>query len=311
MPLRLVEEWLHSCSGCEIALLNMGEGLLELLPGLEIVHMPILMDHKYVSSQGEDGAEPQLSLPRAEVGLVSGGCANEEHRELLEEIRAKCDFLVAMGTCATHGGIPALTNTRGLEQTYAEVFAAADHGQAAVPDQGVPRPLDRVYAVDELVRVDLLVPGCPPNPVHLKEVLTALVEGRAPQLPTKSVCDTCPAIRRGTIEKKEVQRFTVNADYDPAQELSAMRCLLEQGLMCMGPVTAAGCARRGAPSCIQARVPCRGCYGPVRNQGNQMMDMMNALVSGGVDMKTIVDRQGLLRFSGAHNRLRKRARRRG
>ncbi len=74
--------------------------------------------------------------------------------------------------------------------------------------------------------------------------------------------------------------------------------------MCMGPVTAAGCAKRGAPSCISARVPCRGCFGPVRKDGNQLLDMMNALASNGIDYKTVIDRRSLLRFSGAHGRLR-------
>ena len=83
-----------------------------------------------------------------------------------------------------------------------------------------------------------------------------------------------------------------------------MRCLLEQGFLCMGPVTAAGCSQDGEPACIKARVPCRGCFGPVRHRDNQMLGMMNGLVSQGIDFKTIVDRKSMLRFSGAHGRLR-------
>ena len=83
-----------------------------------------------------------------------------------------------------------------------------------------------------------------------------------------------------------------------------MRCLLEQGFLCMGPVTAAGCAKRGAPSCIEARVPCRGCFGSVRPRGNQLLDMMNALASNGIDFTSVVDRRSIQRFSGAHGNLR-------
>ena len=83
-----------------------------------------------------------------------------------------------------------------------------------------------------------------------------------------------------------------------------MRCLLEQGLLCMGPVTAGGCGGKDTPLCIRARVPCRGCYGPVRQGGNQLLDMMNALASNGIDHRGIVDRTSLLRFSGAHGLLR-------
>ncbi len=83
-----------------------------------------------------------------------------------------------------------------------------------------------------------------------------------------------------------------------------MRCLLEQGFMCMGPVTLAGCAKRGVPACIEARVPCRGCFGSVRPKGNQLLDMMNALASNGIDCMSVVDRRSIQRFCGAHGNLR-------
>ncbi|HBD09360.1 MAG TPA: methyl viologen-reducing hydrogenase, partial [Syntrophobacteraceae bacterium] len=85
-------------------------------------------------------------------------------------------------------------------------------------------------------------------------------------------------------------------------------CLVEQGRLCRGAVPRAGCsgAGDGAPRCISARVPCRGCYGPVKHDGNQMIDMLNALASNGIDVRTVVDRYSLLRFSGGHRRLRQR-----
>lgn len=302
MTVRVAEEWLHSCSGCEIAILNIGEPLVALLSELEFVHIPVLMDNKYF---GQLGDKEHLQIPEADVGIVSGGCANEEHKEVLEEMRKKCKILIALGTCATHGGLPALLNSWGTGAAYEEAFTTktTDPGME-IPDQGLPASLDRVYALDEIVQVDLLLPGCPPNPEHIAGAIMALLNGEEISLPKKSVCDTCPTIRKGKGEVKEVKRFLANADYDPEQGLDQMRCLLEQGLMCMGPVTAAGCARRGAPSCISARVPCRGCFGPVRHEGNQMLDMMNALASNGIDYKSVVDRKGLLRFSGAHNKLR-------
>lgn len=302
MAVRVAEEWLNSCSGCEIAILNIGEPLVELLSALEFVHIPVLMDNKYF---GQLGDGEHLEIPEADVGIVSGGVANEEHKEVLEEMRRKCKILIALGTCATHGGLPALINSWGTKAAYEEAFSTASTDKdAEIPSQGVPRPLDRVYALDELVDIDLLVPGCPPNPEHIAGAITALLEGKEVKLPTKSVCDTCPTVRKGKGDIKDVKRFLTNADYDPEKGIDEMRCLLEQGFMCMGPVTAAGCAKRGAPSCISARVPCRGCFGPVRNEGNQMLDMMNALASNGIDFTSVVDRKNLLRFSGAHNKLR-------
>lgn len=300
MGVRIAEEWLHCCSGCEIAILNIGEPLIELLGKIDFVHIPVLMDHKYYGQLGE---EKELSIPEAEVGIVSGGVANEEHLEVLEEMRKKCKVLIALGTCASHGGLPALMNEWGMKEGIKDYYKTSTTEPCEVPDQGVPAPLDRVYALDEKVKVDMILPGCPPNPLLIAEVVNALIEGRDPVLPGKSVCDTCPTKREGKGGVTQVRRFLQNAHYDPEQPLDDMRCLLEQGLMCMGPVTAAGCAKRGAPSCISARVPCRGCFGPVRREGNQMLDMMNALASNGIDWKSVVDRRSLLRFSGAHGLL--------
>jgi F420-non-reducing hydrogenase small subunit len=303
MGVRVAEEWLHSCSGCEIAILNIGEPLVELLGKIDFVHIPVLIDHKYY---GQLGDGDKLEIPEAEVGIVSGGVANEEHLEVLEEMRKKCKVLIALGTCATHGGLPAMINSWGMSEGIENSYNTATTDPCAVPTEVVPKPLDRVYAVDEKVEVDMILPGCPPNPALIAEVLTALLEGRDPAIPNKSVCDTCPTRRKGKGNVSKVDRFVHNAQYDPEQPIDEMRCLLEQGLLCMGPVTAAGCAaQRGAPSCISARVPCRGCFGPVRKEGNQMLDMMNALASNGIDFKTVVDRRSLLRFSGSHGLLRK------
>jgi F420-non-reducing hydrogenase small subunit len=108
---------------------------------------------------------------------------------------------------------------------------------------------------------------------------------------------------------QRIRRFVKNARYQPDKPISEMRCLLDQGFLCMGPVTLAGCAgmNAGSPRCIKARVPCRGCHGPVRKGGNQIMDMLNALVSNGIDTKNLPDRLSLLRFSGAHGRLNRRS----
>ncbi len=297
-------EWLCSCSGCEIAILNIGEALVPIITeALDIVHSPVLMDHKYFGQTGE-GVE--LTIPEATVGIVTGGVNNTEHLEVLEEMRKKCTVLIALGSCATAGGIPALMNGNDADHYYeaTQLTDGSDEGME-LPNVEVPKLLDRVYACNEKVKVDLELPGCPPNPALIAEVIVSLLENRAPNIPTKSVCDTCPTKREGKGAVTSVKRYITNVDFTPGEPLSEMRCLLEQGYMCMGPVTAAGCAAgRGAPSCISARVPCRGCFGPVNGKGNQMLDMMNALASNGIDFSTVVDRRSLLRFSGSNGRLR-------
>ena len=90
----------------EISLLDAGPKLLDLLARVEVVHFPLIMDHKYAQESGTD----TLMLPDADIGVVSGGVASAEQLALLHAMRSSCRTLVALGTCATHGGIPAMRN---------------------------------------------------------------------------------------------------------------------------------------------------------------------------------------------------------
>jgi F420-non-reducing hydrogenase small subunit len=304
MTVKVASEWLNSCSGCEISVLDMGERLLDVLKVADFVHLPALMDHKYY---GQLGDGDHIDIPEADVGLISGGVRNAEHVEVAEEMRKKCRTIIALGTCATHGGIPSLANSWTREELFDRYYTTeTTDPQAAVPEQGLPEILESCKALDEIIPVDIYMPGCPPHPDHIFNALVALVQGRTPELPGKSVCDTCPTRREGKGSLSRVRRFLKAPHYGGADEpLDRMRCLLEQGFMCMGPVTRAGCGGDAVtPRCISARVPCRGCYGPVRPDGNQRLDMLNALASNGVDLNSLPESVSLLRFSGAHGRLR-------
>jgi F420-non-reducing hydrogenase small subunit len=298
---------LNSCSGCEIAILNLGETLLDVLPHLEFVHMPVLMDHKYFGQTG-GGDTRHLDIPSAAVGLVSGGIRNREHLEVAHAMRQSCQVIIALGTCATHGGIPSLINGFENEDLFERYYRTSETTDPHVnpSDEVLPPLLDRTYALDEKIKVDLYLPGCPPHPDQIAEAIVALLEGRPPHLPVKSVCDTCPTIRTGKGKVKKVRRFMENAYFEPGRPLSEMHCLLEQGFLCMGPVTRAGCAgaHGEAPRCLIARVPCRGCFGPVQHDGNQLLDMLNALASNGIDCASVTDSASLLRFSGSHGLVR-------
>lgn len=292
-------EWLNACCGCEIALLNSGEQLLALLKKVDIVHFPLLMDHKYAKAQE---TEAPLALPQADIGIISGGVAHREHLVLLREMRKQCKILIALGTCATHGGIPAMRNQWTTAETLQTVATTSTVAPQSAPCSH-PEMLDRVYALDEKTTVDILAPGCPPHPDFIVAIIEGALAKERPSLPRKSACDTCPTLREGKLPQG-VRRFLDNAKGNDRGSVEQMRCLLEQGLLCMGPVTAGGCGGGGTPLCIKAKAPCRGCYGPVRHNGNQLLDMMNALASKGLDYRTIVDRKSLLRFSGGHGLLR-------
>jgi F420-non-reducing hydrogenase small subunit len=300
MGVRVSSEWLNSCSGCEISIIDMGERLLDILAVADIVHLPALVDSKYY---GQLGDRKHLSLPEADVGIISGGIRNEEHLEVALEMRKRCNLIIALGTCATHGGIPSLANTYTVDEIMERAFTTETTDRPdAYPADGIPQLLNTCYALDEKIKVDIHLPGCPPHPDHIFSALVALVQGKPLEVPTKSVCETCPTVRQGKGELKKVRRFLSAPKYGaPGEPLDRMRCLLEQGFLCMGPVTRAGCGGDAiTPRCISARVPCRGCSGPVRHEGNQLLDMLNALASNGIDLKSIPNRPLLLRFSGAH-----------
>ena len=303
MAVRLAQEWLTICGGCEVTILDVGEPLLDILSKLEIVHMPVLMDHKLYGQTGENA---QMDIPQADVGIISGGIRNEEHKHLAAEMRKKSKVLIAMGSCACYGGLPALANLSTVDDILEKVY----HGSVStesngVPHEQIPALTDRVYAIHEVVPVDLKLPGCPPTPEVFVEAVTALLQNTPLILPGKSVCDDCPTIRdrkTATALKRPLQPV----EFTPGAPMDTVRCLMEQGFLCLGSATNSGCGGEGrTPRCIRAYMPCRGCFGPLADTANPMVDMMGALASVGVDTKQIPDRAATFnRFAGAQGRLR-------
>lgn len=295
---RIAEEWFAVCGGCEVSILDLGEKLLDLLPQLDFVHMPVIMDHKLLGQTG-DGKE--IDIPEADVGIISGGVRTSENKEVAEEMRKKCKVIVALGSCACFGGIPALANMSTVDDlynTYYRETESTDEG-AENPSEDLPSMTDRVMALHEVIKVDVSVPGCPPQPEMIAEALTALLEGKPFVLPERSVCDVCP-VKREKKAEVTLRRPLQSADFTPG-EYDTMRCLNEQGILCLGPATRAGCGgSEGIPRCIKAYMPCRGCFGPIREKANPMVDMMGAISSVGLDPRSIEDRMATFnRFIGA------------
>lgn len=302
MAVKLAQEWFAICGGCEVTILDVGVPLLELLQNIEIVHMPVLMDHKIY---GQKGGKSDIDIPEADVGIITGGIRNEEHIELAKKMREKSKTLIAMGSCACFGGIPALANMYTVDEIYNKVYKetkTTDPGEP--PTQDIPPLTDRIYAIDEYVDVDIYLPGCPTSPDLVADALTALLEGKPFELPERSVCDDCPTRRE---KKAEISlRRPLQQIVPSGQKLEETRCFMEQGFLCLGPVTRSGCGgHEKTPRCIKAHMPCRGCFGPVRKGMNPMVEMMSALSSIGLDAREIPDRRATFnRYTGAHGRLR-------
>ncbi len=257
---KLATVWLQGCSGCHIALLDLHQGLLELLEKVDLMASPI-MDIKH--------------LPEVDVVLVEGAVGNEENRERLLEARAKAKMLVALGTCANFGGVGGLRNLYQVEDVLARAYVDSESTTGGMVPRQVPALLDHVLPIDRVVKVDAYIPGCPPTPKMIKESLEALLEGRRLPLPTKSLCDQC---RRQQTEMLKPRREFVTENVVSLMELEEIapdQCFLEQGILCMGPATRSGCEER----CLNANVPCRGCMGPVPGALEQGAKMINALSS--------------------------------
>jgi F420-non-reducing hydrogenase small subunit len=310
MAARVAEEWLNICGGCEVSILDIGEPPLDLLPQLQFVHMPVLMDHKYFGQTGE-GAE--LQIPEAEIGILSGGVRNEKEKHVAEAMRKSCKTLIALGSCACFGGIPALANMWKLDELFQKVYRDSKTTEPApTPTEDLPPLLDSVKAVDEVVKVDAYIPGCPTAPELIVEALTAVLNGKPFTLPERSVCDECPVKREKKASGGTLKRPLQDIEVKQGEPWENTRCYMEQGFLCLGPVTRAGCAAGTeaeghvkVPRCIKGHMTCRGCFGPIRKSANPLVDMMGALTSIGLDAKEVLDRRALLnRYIGAQNRLR-------
>jgi len=238
------------------------EALLDVIPQLDIVFWHTVVDYKFKDLEGlPDGS--------VDLGLTEGFCRTEEDVHLLKLARQKCKMLVSYGACSTFGGLPALLNLYPIDEALRRKFMEAESVvDGRIPDRVVPKMLDYVKPNPSIVKYDLLVPGCPPEPKLIAEVLTSLLKGEMPKLKERTLCDECPRVKSDVVVVKKIKR-----DFEGIPDPE--KCLLEQGYICMGPATRAGC---GAV-CPSAGVPCKGCMGPGPNVLDQGAKMLSALAS--------------------------------
>jgi F420-non-reducing hydrogenase small subunit len=205
-------------------------------------------------------------------------------------LRKKSVVMCAFGSCASDGCIPGLANFYDLKSImdYAYIKSpSVDNPNAVIPQpvtkvpEGeitIPRLWNTVRTLPQSVDVDYLIPGCPPQSNQIIAVVTAVIDilKNSKPLPPKgtvlgagdkSCCDECS--RKRNIKK--ITKFIRPFEIVPDTEL----CLMEQGIVCMGPATRSGCGAK----CVEAGVPCRGCYGTPPNVRDQGAKMISALAS--------------------------------
>ena len=164
---------LAGCFGCHMSILDIDERILELIELVDFDKSPI--------------DEIKAFTGRCTVGLVEGGCCNEENVHVLEEFRKHCDVLISLGDCATMGGIPALRNNVPLQECFDVAYRSGPtvyNPSGQVPnDPDIPLILDRVYPCHEVVKIDYHLPGCPPSADAIWQTLVALLTNKPLELP--------------------------------------------------------------------------------------------------------------------------------
>jgi len=284
--------WCASCGGCEEAVVDLAEDILKVVEAVDIVFWPVALDFK----RSDVEAMPDGSIA---VIFINGAIRSTEQHEMVELLRKKAQVVIAFGSCAHLGGIPGLANVTNrkaiMEEAYSNV-PSVTNAEKTVPlektevPQGtlsLPGLWETVKTLDQVIKVDYYLPGCAPPTNLIQDALTAILTGKLPPAgsvlaPDIALCEECTR-RDSRPEKPTLKEFKRPSE----MIVDAEKCLLAQGLLCMGPVTRKGC---GTP-CVKGNMPCTGCLGPtshVKDYGAKALSAMASIVDSN-DEKQIAE----------------------
>ncbi|MCI0468969.1 MAG: NADH:ubiquinone oxidoreductase [Nitrospirae bacterium] len=281
---KLAVYWAAACGGCEIAVANLHEKILDVDANFDFFFCPCLLDTKKSDVE---------ALPDKAIALTffNGAIRNNENEEMAHLLRKKSRMLIAFGSCAYEGCVPGLANLYSKEEILKTVYrenytidnpaGVIPHPETAVNEGMLTIPVfyDRILTLSDVVEVDYFIPGCPPEPHQIWNVIESVISNQP--LPAKSavigagissVCNEC----KRTKEDKRIKRFYRTFEIIPDRE----KCLLEQGIICMGIATRDGCGAL----CPEVNMPCTGCYGPpdcVSDQGAKMTAALGSIIDIG------------------------------
>ena len=273
--------WCASCGGCEESVVDLAEGLLDVVAAVDVVLWPVALDFK--RSDVEALADGSMAAV-----FINGAIRTSEQEEMARLLRRKGGLVIAYGSCAHLGGIPGLANLFARDEILRYIYDEAptnenanrQRPQRATGTNGttitLPAFHEVVRTLDQVIEVDYVLPGCPPTPKLLAAAVQALLGGTLPPkgsvlAPDTALCEECPhrESKPEDLTFKEFHRPHL-VNLDPAV------CLLAQGIVCMGPATRGGCGAL----CIGGNMPCTGCFGPMSRVSDQGGKMLSALASG-------------------------------
>ena len=169
---RMATVWLDGCSGCHMSFLDIDERLLTLAGMADLVYSPLV--------------DAKIFPEDVDLTLVEGAVSSEEDLHKIQLVRKHTKTLVSLGDCAVTANVPGMRNPFGLKPVYDRAYRENVTFDPGVPNQVVPALLPYSRPVHEVVTVDVFVPGCPPSADTIYYVVTELLEGRQPDLKTKT-----------------------------------------------------------------------------------------------------------------------------
>lgn len=272
--------WCASCGGCEETVVDLAEDILAVVEKVDIVLWPVAMDFKYKDIEA-------MADKSIFATLLNGAIRSTEQEEMAHLLRRKSQFLIAYGSCAHTGGIPALANQFSREQilkfNYEDAPSVVNENkvrpQLKFEEEGrsphLPMLWDTVRTLDQVVEVDFYIPGCPPTPKLTKTAFDALLSGNLPPkgsvlAPDMALCGECP--RK---DSKPIDVVFTGFNRSATTILDPEKCFLAQGVVCMGPATRSGCEAQ----CVDGNMPCTGCFGGTSRVHDQGAKMLSSLCS--------------------------------
>ena len=165
---RVATVWFSGCAGCHMSFLDLDELLIDLAERIEIVKSPVVDTKEFPEN--------------VDVTLIEGAIGNEEHVELVREIRERSKIVIALGDCAVTGNVPAMRNGIPVKEVLESVYGKERTTTGTIPMQVVPHLIDRVRPVHEVIPVDYFLHGCPPPAAVIGKALLALLDGKSPEL---------------------------------------------------------------------------------------------------------------------------------
>ena len=231
------------CWGCHQSLLNAHLGLLPVLPALDIVYWPAVVDFKYDSLK----ARPDGDIL---VGFVEGSLRTNEDIENAKLMRAKCQLILSFGTCSCYGNVHGLANEWDIQESIDRKFKQAESitdENPKEPTEHMPGFTRKVVPLNEIIKVDAYISGCPPKPEAIISAVQFLLGQKPQPMADAAFCSECVLKDNG--------------------------CVLDKGVLCFGPITSAGCILK----CTSTGNPCVGCLGPsktVDSRASKLSDMV-------------------------------------